>query len=116
MWSLTSPLAKRISGLKKFCSSAQKDFSTLSALNRHLCFANVRFAPEEVIPQLLSRELDLSRRQRPDGAPRDTETAPWTPSFEAISEAILERPNYFGEFGRKATIPPIMSPVRIKEG
>ncbi|MEH2549383.1 hypothetical protein V1283_006028 [Bradyrhizobium sp. AZCC 2262] len=28
----------------------------------------------------------------------------------------MERPNYFGEFGRNATIPPIMSPVRIKEG
>jgi hypothetical protein len=48
--------------------------------------------------------------------PGTRKAAPWTPSFEAISEAILERPNYFGEFGRKATIPPIMSPVRIKEG
>jgi hypothetical protein len=45
MWSLTSPLARRISGPRKFCSSPKKDFfNTIGTLADIAILPNGRFA------------------------------------------------------------------------
>ena len=48
MWSLTSPRAGRISGPKKFCSSARKDFFNSICHKRTL----TRFRKKEPAPTL----------------------------------------------------------------